>query len=210
MNHTPQLQETLVISELATVKVLADPLRLQILRTIKEAKPDITAKEIAEALALSPKKLYYHLNLLQKHGLIQVVDTKLVSGIVEKHYQLTATTFRVDHALLSPGQPQAEDSFSSLLNSFLGGKEGKDTAAGIVEIPPGKEERILLLAKLLNTLPPEQAGAFFERVKAVAQEFEQMETADSPPTTGKPYRLIIAYYPLPAGANKANPEGETS
>src|SRR5918912_4209068 len=86
------------ITDLDRLRVIADPLRLRILETLIEPR---TVKQVAAALGLAPTKLYYHINLLERHGLIVVVDTRLVSGILEKRYQAAARCFRVDHALLA-------------------------------------------------------------------------------------------------------------
>ena len=75
------------IDSLETLKVLSDPLRIQLVAAIRarnEQAELATVKYLAERFDRSPKKLYYHINLLEKHQLIEVADTRLVSGIVEK------------------------------------------------------------------------------------------------------------------------------
>lgn len=74
------------------VKVFADSLRLKILRLMERPT---TVKAVANALQMPVTKLYYHVNLLAQHGLIQVVDQNLESGIVEKVYQLSARQFKL-------------------------------------------------------------------------------------------------------------------
>ena len=85
--QTVKIADAMKITDLESLKVLADPLRLSILEYLM--KPS-TVKRIAEKLGKPPTKLYYHFNLLEQHGLIQLVDTRVVSGIIEKHYQATA------------------------------------------------------------------------------------------------------------------------
>jgi DNA-binding transcriptional ArsR family regulator len=67
-----------------TLKVIADPLRLELLSLLSEPK---TAKEVAGALRVPTTRLYYHLRVLEEHGLVKVVSTRLVSGIEEKTYR---------------------------------------------------------------------------------------------------------------------------
>src|SRR5690349_23081625 len=100
-------KDLLVITDLETVKVVADPLRLQLLNLLREEAR--TVKELAKTLHLPQTKLYYHMDLLEKHGLVRVVGTRLVSGILEKRYQAAAYKFSVDHALLMPA-PSAPSS----------------------------------------------------------------------------------------------------
>lgn len=67
-----------------TLKVIADPLRLELLSLLSEPK---TAKELAATLGVPTTRLYYHLRVLESHGLVKVVSTRLVSGIEEKTYR---------------------------------------------------------------------------------------------------------------------------
>lgn len=58
---TPEM----IITDLETLKVLADPLRLSIIEYL--SRPG-TVKKIAEKLDKPPTKLYYHFNLLENMG----------------------------------------------------------------------------------------------------------------------------------------------
>ena len=95
---TPDL---FTITDLETLKAVSSPFRQNLMRLMSE-KPR-TVKEMAEELDMPPSRLYYHINQLAKHGIIRVAKTQIVSGIVEKHYQISARAFRVDRALLAPG-----------------------------------------------------------------------------------------------------------
>src|SRR5688572_24810596 len=97
--------ESYLVTDLETLKVLADPLRLRIRELM--GKPT-TVKQVAAKLDLPATKLYYHINLLEKHGLIVLVDTRVVSGIIEKHYQVSAQNVRVAKHLLSGGDGNPE------------------------------------------------------------------------------------------------------
>lgn len=106
----------LVISDLETLKVLADPLRLSILEYLMRPS---TVKRIAEKINKPPTKLYYHFNLLEKHNLIVLVDTRIVSGIIEKHYQAAAHVYRVAKDLLTPGSTEFDEGLELTLNGVF-------------------------------------------------------------------------------------------
>jgi hypothetical protein len=83
-----------------------------------------TVKELAEELDMPSTKLYYHINLLEKHGLILVGDTQIVSGIIEKQYQVVAEDISVHkHIIATDGSSEDEqldqllETLSSLLDS---------------------------------------------------------------------------------------------
>src|SRR4051812_17141092 len=84
-----------MIADLETLRVIADPVRVQILEaSVMEPR---TVKQIARLLGIPATKLYYHINMMEEHGLLRVVGTRLVSGILEKQYRATAMSFSFDH-----------------------------------------------------------------------------------------------------------------
>ena len=54
------------------------------------------AKQLAAEMDCPITRLYYHLKLLQSHGLIFVERTRKVSGIFEKYYRASARAFVID------------------------------------------------------------------------------------------------------------------
>ena len=72
MNNQLTLPQEFLVDDLEALKVIAHNTRLDILQSLKRPK---TVKEIAKLLKLPATKLYYHVNLMEKHGLIQVVET---------------------------------------------------------------------------------------------------------------------------------------
>jgi len=89
-----------VIDDLATLRLLSDPLRRGLIEKLGEAPT--TVKELARAMEMKPNRLYYHVNLLEDHGLVRVTQTRIVSGIVERTYALVARRFAVSEALALP------------------------------------------------------------------------------------------------------------
>src|SRR4051794_29356500 len=81
--------DVLVVSDLELLRLVSDPLRIQILEHMRETPR--TVKELAADLEVPATRLYYHMNLLESHGLIRVASTRMISGIVEKRYEVTAT-----------------------------------------------------------------------------------------------------------------------
>src|SRR5215213_2956379 len=125
------IADEFIIDSLETLKVIADPLRKRIMEHFDTPK---TVKEVAKLLGTTPSKLYYHVNLLEEHGLLRVTDTRIVSGIIEKHYQIAAIRFRVKSDLLSPIQDDDENLNTMLANMLDFTKEEirASVRAGIV------------------------------------------------------------------------------
>ena len=107
--------EVLVISDLAVLRVLSDGLRLQLLEAFGRTRGvPRSVKEVAREIGQSPTKLYYHVNLLEEHGLLLVAESRLVSGILEKKYVPAARQFTVDKTLLRMADGDGDESLDVL------------------------------------------------------------------------------------------------
>lgn len=180
-----------MIEDLETLRALSDPLRLQILELL--AQPQ-TAKTIAAKLGMGKTKLYYHLNLLEKHGLLRVVRTRVVSGIIEKSYQVTALRFRPAKALLSSSD-ESKDRSITIIDSILDATRTdlvQGLKTGTVEIGADAQMRKMLLGRVVMTLTPSQAVSFFERLQALLADVAQYE---EPTAEGRPYAMTLAFFP---------------
>ena len=98
MKETQKLADEITIRDVETMKVVSDARRLAILKAMREPT---TVKTIAAEIGLEPSKLYYHVNLLEKHKLIRVVGINIETGIVEKQYQVTAKRFNIRNPILA-------------------------------------------------------------------------------------------------------------
>jgi len=84
-----------VIYEPKIIKVLADPVRREILRQLRH-EPQ-TQTQLAYKLSLTKPTMKHHLQLLRKTRLIRVVRTKAEShGILQKYYEPTSNLFIED------------------------------------------------------------------------------------------------------------------
>jgi len=205
--------EHLVVLDPATLKVLSNPLRVEIVRQLSEPR---TVTEVAERLDYPRTKLYYHVNLLEEHGLIRVVGSNLVSGIVEKRYQIAAREFRIDRSLLLGGSaeelhevlrcmfddPRQEVRYS-VEAGLLDFDKRVDEAQGELAMMPQTH----ILARLHVSLTPEQFKHYHQQLMAVVGELSEMERQTPPDAEGRrAYGMLLALYPL-AGAT-ADLEGD--
>ena len=76
------------ITDTETVKALAHPLRIQILRLLEEK--DMSPVEISSALGLPVNRVSYHMRQLARFDLVKLVRTTPRRGAVEHHYRLQA------------------------------------------------------------------------------------------------------------------------
>ncbi len=194
MPSPDELAVEFVVDDLELLKVIAHGTRLDILQQLKLPK---TVKDIAQQLALPATKLYYHVNLMEKHGLIQVVETNLVSGIVEKKYQAVARNYRIDSQLLAD-QPTASKELEKMLSAIFDvtRSEIQRTVRQTNQNPFKDDESGGILWRSTLRLTSEQYKTFFGRLKAILDEMEALPKETGDDTAKSLYGVTLAYYPV--------------
>jgi DNA-binding transcriptional ArsR family regulator len=187
-----------VIKDLDTLRVVADPLRAQILELLVR-KPQ-TVKYVAEKLGLAPGKLYYHFSLLEKHGLIQVVETRMVSNMVEKLYQSIAGKMDVDPALLQFTTSAGKENIHTLLTSILDSTKedlirSMDARAAALARGADPKPREVIINRLTARLTDEQHQELKQLVLELFQKFDQANNLSNADETLSTYSLTAALYP---------------
>lgn len=103
MANLTNANDIYTITDLASLKAISDPLRMSIFQkigAINQSGNFCTAKRLAQELSLSQTKLYYHLKLLEGSNFIEVAETKVISGIIEKHYRVVSNKIAISADLL--------------------------------------------------------------------------------------------------------------
>jgi DNA-binding transcriptional ArsR family regulator len=187
-----------VIKDLEAAKLIADPLRLQIVEVL--LSEPLTVKQIADKLGLAPSKLYYHVNSLEKHGLIQVVDTTIHGNIIEKHYWVTAYDYRLDESLFNFNVMEAEGkeniismaiaTLDTAREDFIRSIEAR---AFNLEHGADPHPRPVINYREVCRIPDEKVEEFQIRLKALMEEFEEMDNPDD--EGGQPWALNVFLYP---------------
>jgi DNA-binding transcriptional ArsR family regulator len=181
----------LVITDVEQLRAISDPLRIRLIEAMADTPlRSWTAKELAERLGTKQTKLYHHLNLLEEHGFIEVAETRMVSGILEKRYRVTAVSFRVDRSLLAGGGTDAigevlDAIFDKARNEILAGQR-----AGLVDLGADERERrrMALWASHARLSP-----ASVRKVQRLVERLAAMDDLEEP--DGADYGLVVAFYP---------------
>ena len=88
------MRDELILETPEQIRALAHPLRQRILNLLADDVP-LTNKKLADALQVSPPRLYFHLKELHVAGLIEIVAEQPKRGVIEKYYRPTARVFRL-------------------------------------------------------------------------------------------------------------------
>ena len=185
------MQNTYEIDNLKTLGLFSNPLRRQIFEVII-SRP-LSAKEIGEKLGINFAKLYYHLNLMEKAGIIQVEDERIASGITEKYYRAIAKQIQIAPNLLSSGINSGKQSINQVLLSTLETTE-KDIERSLHAQYAELEEdtNVIFISRQLSYLTDEQANKFYEKLNFLIKEYESENRENS---DLRSFALMIAFYP---------------
>jgi len=198
-SSTRRLRETHEISDLEALRTIADPLRLRIFEQLA-AEPQ-TVKAVAAKLGLTPGRLYYHFNLLEEHGLIEIRDRHIVGNLVEKVYRAVANKLDVHHDLLSFRDRAGKENITSLAVSTLDATRedlmrslearGAALAAGASEHP-----RSIMVTRQLHCIPESRSMEFAARLKELLEDFDNAALGDDcARDDANMYALTVAFYP---------------
>lgn len=86
------------IQEFEHIKILSDQRRLRILRLLMARQA--TLSQLGGQLNMHPAQVRHHLKLLERAGLVEMVDTRVVRGFVEKYYRARARAFLLQEVIL--------------------------------------------------------------------------------------------------------------
>jgi predicted transcriptional regulator len=194
MGHNKR-EGVFIIKDLDTLKVVADPVRNQIMEVL-EKKPQ-NVKEVAEKLGLAPSKLYYHFNMLEKVGLINVAETRQVANLIEKYYQTTSSFIDIDPTLLNFSTSEGKENLYTMVTSTIDTTREdllRSLQARSLQLEQGVagKLRAVTLSRYLSNLSDEKADEFHKRLEELLEEFIDADTKDPDQQT---FAMTLAMYP---------------
>ena len=102
------MKDLLVLRDLECVKAIAHPRRIDILNAFD--KEPLSAKQLSEMLDEPHAKINYHIKTLYNVGILELVEEKIKSGIVEKYYYPTANNVVMSRKIIDYTlDPASED-----------------------------------------------------------------------------------------------------
>ena len=190
--------ERFYIEDLETLRVLAEPLRTQIYEILISQPANV--RQVAERLGLAPSRLYYHFNMMEKFGLLRVVETRMIANIQEKLYRSIAFQLEVAPGLLDFKTEQGKQSIADVMVSTLDTTRedllrSLQARAFVLEQGAPERPRSIIITRLMASFSDEQAEAFHQRFKHLLEEFSDADQTGQPDAPNQQYALMVAYYP---------------
>ena len=178
-----------VIDDVTTLKALADPIRMTLLElTMGEPERTWTARELAAHVGVLPTNIYYHLNLLERHELLVVRDTRVVNGIIEKHYGPG------QHRLSFHRRSGEADGLRDIIKAMI--EQARDDidaglALGTMSGNRDADERVrMTVSKATVHIPIDEIAAFRQELINLVAKYETRSRRGR-----HPFTVIAAIYP---------------
>lgn len=147
-----------MVTDADQLKALSDDTRTKILQVLDDRPA--SAKQLSELLEMSHGKIGHHLKVLERHGFVEVVETRQVRAMTEKLFGPTFDTLRVD----------------------LAGTAGTDRLGFLFsqasrEAAPAERQPFDEIGRLYSVrMPQEKATEFSQRLVQLADEFAEAES----------------------------------
>lgn len=172
-----------VIDDLDAIKVIADPIRHQLLTLLSEPK---SVKQLAAEIGRPPDRLYYHLRKLIDIGVVVEASRREINGITERTWKLVGP-IKINAAGLDPATTDR------LLGTTLG-----LITAGLTDPGPSPTPGRAMLSLTAGRVRPADRDELARRLQAVLGEFTATDPAGGDDHPDSEWIGIFAgYYVLP-------------
>ncbi len=191
-------QPIFMINDLETLKVLTDPLRIQILE-ILEPEPQ-TVKYVADSLGLSSSRLYYHFNLLESMGLIAVAFTKTVNNMIENYYWVTAEEIEINKDIMNYSSEMGAEDISRVVSATLDATRDdfvRSLQARRFNLDHGAKPnpKKVVASRIKKRINDEAFEAYQKKMKELIDEFQALPEMDPSEPDANVYTVAYFLYP---------------
>lgn len=188
------------IEDLDSLEVLNSPVRLRILHNLR--KPG-SVRDVAQALDVPVTRLYYHFNLLEEIGAIEIIETRKIGAMLQRIYRTAAKNFQAGPNLLDNIDDKQKFAEIGAATVVDGARMDAETAIHdqLVKLEAGEEVEVLgSMGRTVVQLQPEQVKEFSKRLEELLVE---IHNADDP--EGEAYGITWVFFPQagPFGATDA-------
>jgi DNA-binding transcriptional ArsR family regulator len=183
-----------VIEDPAAAAVALDPIRARLLAELEEPA---SAAGLAARVGLSRQKVNYHLNALEQHGLVELVEARARGGITERVLRATALHYVVSPAALgedAADPARASDQMSAGYLVALAGRLVREVG-DLARRAGAADKRLPTMAidTEIGFASAADRAAFADELTAAVLDLAARYHHDD----GRPHRLVVAAHPKP-------------
>ncbi len=108
------MKDILVLRDIDEIKAVSHPYRLEIMEAFDEEP--LSAKQLSEILGEPHAKVNYHIKTLLAAGILELVEERVKSGIIEKYYLPKAKMVVIDKSILNKSMEGGDSEVTRTLN----------------------------------------------------------------------------------------------
>jgi predicted ArsR family transcriptional regulator len=181
--------ENYIIKDIEQIKLLSDPLKLQLLQAFAEGNK--TTKQVAAELGESVTKLYRHVDALHGAGLLIITQEKQKRGTVERTFRAVAKRFEADPTLFSDDDDQQG---ANAARDLLRVVEGEILAALAHDSSQTEQEAVFM--RLRCKASPARIEQLRESLKEWIEAAQSDDDGDDENENTEEIGALIAFYPV--------------
>ncbi len=194
------VQDDFDIEDLHTLEVLNSPVRLRILHNLKEPG---SVRDVAEALDVPVTRLYYHFNLLEEIGAIEIVDTRKIGAMLQRIYRTAAKNFKAGPNILENIDDKQKFAEIGAATVIDGARMDAEVAVleQLEKLETGQEVEVLgSMGRTVVQLKPDQVKEFSKKLEDLIGEISHANDPE-----GEAYGITWVFFPHagPFGATDA-------
>lgn len=189
------MQEVHLIENSESAGQLLRPIRIRVLTQLAEP---LSCPEIGRRLNLSTQKIYYHVKVLQKAGLVRLVEERRKRGIMEGVYQAVARSIWFSPRLVARlGGQRAISQQASLAYLLQMAEELQIDIGHLAESEATTPFDSLAIDARIQLRDSTERSQFLNEVKNFFQQLAHRYGAREDDATGNndSFRLMMACYP---------------
>jgi DNA-binding transcriptional ArsR family regulator len=156
--------------------------RITILALLRDSSATIT--QIAREIGTHPANLTHHFRILEKTGLIRLVEKRDTGRNLEKLYRAVALSF-----VTAPGELEVVEKQALKLSILR-----DEFTASIQRLNKSKNEEEVFARLLVARISKKSLKMFQKKLTLLVREFEQSETPE-----GDPYSIALCLFPALVG-----------
>ena len=182
-----------LLEDSGQVRLALTPLRRQLLEGLRQPA---SASELGLRLGLSRQKVNYHLGVLERAGLVRLVETRARRGFTERVLQATASEFVVDPQLM--GERQALRSRDRYAADHLV-QVASDTLRAVSrqQAEADRAQKRLLTFTIEADVSFEQPADVYRFTESVAEAVRAAAETYGVLSGGQRYRVVVGGHPAP-------------
>jgi DNA-binding transcriptional ArsR family regulator len=173
-------KKILVLSTDSRIKAYVHPTRIAILSMLAAKKK--TVSNVAKELGVHPANITHHFRLLEKAGLIKLVERRDIGKNIEKYYRAIARNFIIGVEKRGKSNKQALE-LAILRN---------DLSTAISTVKRNDKHDVVAVIKIARILPHD-VKLLRKKIMKIIREFSRYDSAK-----GRAYTLNISVYPTEA------------